>query len=78
MMPLVLYHLLSKKYVANKETIALLYTCFVLQFLTSSISSGQDDRLMITALPLWIIAYATLLSGVGSAAPKRGAKSELA
>ena len=75
MMPLVLYYLLSKKYVANKETIALLYTCFVLQFLTSFISSGQDDRLMITALPLWIIAYATLLSGVGSAAPKRGRKA---
>jgi hypothetical protein len=71
MLPLVLYYLLSTKYrdhtrssPVDKETIALLYICFVLQFLTSGISTGQDDRLMITALPLWIIAYISVLTGL--------------
>jgi hypothetical protein len=65
MLPLVLYYLLSKKYADNKETIALLYICFLLQFLTSGISTGQDDRLMITALPLWIVAYISVLTDLG-------------
>ena len=64
MLPFVLYYLLSTKYRGNKETIALLYICFLLQFLTSGISTGQDDRLLITALPLWIIAYLSVLRGL--------------
>jgi hypothetical protein len=71
MSPLVLYYLLSRKYQdhtrsspVDKETIALLYICFLLQFLTSGISAGQNDRLMITALPLWIIAYISVLTGM--------------
>jgi hypothetical protein len=64
MLPLVLYYLLSKKYTDNKETIALLYICFLLQFLTSGISTGQDDRLLITGLPLWIVAYLSVLKGM--------------
>ena len=64
MLPLVLYYLLSRKYAENKETIALLYVCFLLQFLTSGISTGQDDRLLITALPLWIVAYLLVLRGI--------------
>jgi hypothetical protein len=67
MLPLVLYYLLSKKYRDNKEIIALLYICFALQFLTSGISAGQADRLMITALPLWIIAYISVLTGMRDA-----------
>lgn len=63
MLPLVLYYLLSPKYKENKEIIALLYICFLLQFLTSGISTGQDDRLLITALPLWIVAYLLVLRG---------------
>ncbi|MGE5642463.1 MAG: hypothetical protein ACM3Y8_05570, partial [Byssovorax cruenta] len=63
MLPLVLYYLLSPRYKENKETIALLYTCFLFQFLTSGISTGQDDRLLITALPLWIAAYLLVLRG---------------
>ncbi|HLO28331.1 MAG TPA: hypothetical protein VK249_04310 [Anaerolineales bacterium] len=66
MLPLVLYYLLSTKYRDNKETIALLYTCFLLQFLTSGISTGQDDRLLITALPLWISAYLAVLRGLST------------
>jgi hypothetical protein len=66
MAPLVLYYLLSKKYQQNKETLALLYICFLLQFLTSGISTGQEDRLMITALPLWIVAYILVLSGMSA------------
>jgi hypothetical protein len=57
MLPVVVYYLLSSKYSNNKETIALLYICFVIQILTAGISTGQEDRLIITALPLWIVAY---------------------
>jgi hypothetical protein len=64
MLPLMLYYLLSVKYQLHKETIALLYICFVFQFLTSGISTGQEDRLMITALPLWIVAYLLVLRGM--------------
>jgi hypothetical protein len=64
MLPLVLYSLLSSKYRENKETIALLYLCFLLQFLTSGISTGQEDRLLITSLPLWIVAYLLVLKGI--------------
>ncbi|HSL41827.1 MAG TPA: hypothetical protein VK897_00240 [Anaerolineales bacterium] len=67
MLPLVAYYLLSPKYVQNKETILLLYACFLLQFLTSGISTGQDDRLMITSLPLWIIAYLSVIKGMVTA-----------
>jgi hypothetical protein len=71
MLPLVLYYLLSKKYREHKEIVALLYICFVLQFLTNGISAGQDDRLMITALPLWIIAYLLVLKGLSTAQPSQ-------
>jgi hypothetical protein len=66
MLPLVLYYLLSKRYQENKEIIAILYVCFALQFLTSGISAGQEDRLMITALPLWIVAYLSVIRGMNT------------
>jgi hypothetical protein len=66
MAPLVLYYLLSPKYRENKETIGLLYACFLFQFLTSGISTGQEDRLIITALPMWIIAYLSVLKGMSA------------
>ncbi|HSL30553.1 MAG TPA: hypothetical protein VK900_15240, partial [Anaerolineales bacterium] len=67
MLPLVIYYLLSPKYRENKETIALLYICFILQWLTSGISTGQDDRLMITALPLWLVVYFSISMGLSAA-----------
>jgi hypothetical protein len=63
MLPIVIYYLLSSKYGDNKESIALLYLCFVIQILTMGISTGQEDRLIITALPLWIVAYILTLAG---------------
>gem|GEM_PF-848036 len=63
MLPIVVYYVLSSKYQDNKETVALLYICFVLQILTTGISTGQEDRLLITALPLWIVAYILTLAG---------------
>ncbi len=66
MLPLVIYYLLSKRYKDHKEIIALLYVCFLVQFLINGISTGQDDRLLITALPLWIIAYILVLSGMNT------------
>jgi hypothetical protein len=64
MLPLMMYYLISAKFREdqNKETIALLYFCFVIQLLTSGISTGQEDRLMVTALPLWIVAYLLTLA----------------
>jgi hypothetical protein len=41
----------------------------VLQFLTNGISTGQEDRLMITALPLWIVAYILVLKGLATTQP---------
>ena len=69
MLPLVIYYLLSARYRQNKEAIALLYVCFVLQWLTSGISTGQDDRLMITALPLWVIVYFSVMKGLSTPRP---------
>ena len=64
MLPLIIYYLASAKYWENKETIALLYFCFVIQLLTSGISTGQEDRLIVTALPLWIVAYLLTYTGL--------------
>lgn len=64
MLPIVLYYLLSPRYTANKQTILLLYACFVIQWLTSGISTGQEDRLMMTAIPLWIVTYLFVLRGI--------------
>jgi hypothetical protein len=64
MMPLVLYYLLGSRYTENKQTIALLYSCFIIQWLTSGISTGQEDRLMMTAIPLWIVTYLLVLKGL--------------
>lgn len=66
MLPLVIYYLLSARYRHKKEAIALLYVGFVLQWLTSGISTGQDDRLMITALPLWLVVYFSVIKGLST------------
>ncbi|HKY56206.1 MAG TPA: hypothetical protein VJM08_17950 [Anaerolineales bacterium] len=63
MLPVILYYLLSSKYSANKETIALLYICFVIQVLITGISTGQEDRLITTALPLWLTIYILVYAG---------------
>jgi hypothetical protein len=80
MLPFIIYYLASAKVSANnKETIALLYFCFVIQILTTGISTGQEDRLIVTALPLWIVTYLLAYTGLkktdspaASAAPNSG------
>jgi hypothetical protein len=62
MSPLVIYFLVSAKYKENRETVAVLYFCFMIQVLTSGISTGQEDRLIVTALPIWIVAYIVTLT----------------
>ncbi len=57
MLPLVLYYLASSKYKENKTAIALIYAVFLIQILVSGISTGQEDRLTVTGIPLWIITY---------------------
>ena len=69
MLPIVIYYLVSPKYRDNKETVALLYICFVLQILIAGISTGQEDRLIITALPLWIVTYLLVYAGFKKAPP---------
>ena len=64
MLPLIIYYLASAKYWENKRTIAFLYVCFVIQLLTTGISTGQQDRLIVTALPLWIVAYLLTYAGL--------------
>lgn len=66
MLPLVIYFLASPRFTENKLTVWLLYLCFVIQWLTSGISTGQEDRLMMTAIPLWIVAYLLVLRGIFS------------
>jgi len=44
-----------------RETLLLLYLFALIQILVSGISSNQGDRLIVTAMPLWIPAYAFLL-----------------
>lgn len=69
MMPLVIYYLLASRYIENKQTIALLYLCFIIQWLTSGISTGQEDRLMMTAIPLWIVAYLLVIKALFKQSP---------
>ncbi|HSO12087.1 MAG TPA: hypothetical protein VLT51_06915, partial [Anaerolineales bacterium] len=64
MAPLVFYYFFSSRYNSNKEVVGILYVSMVVQFLTSGISTGQEDRLLITALPLWIITYIVVLAGM--------------
>jgi hypothetical protein len=64
MAPLVFYYFFSSKYKGNKEIVAILYVTMLVQFLTSGISTGQEDRLLITTLPLWIITYILVLAGL--------------
>ena len=61
MLPLVCYYLLSHKYKTHKETLAVLYLTFLLQTLLTGISTGQEDRLIITGVPLWLFTYLVVL-----------------
>ena len=66
MLPLMFYFLLSAKYSQNKELILLIYAVFVIQTLVSGISTGQDDRLTVTGIPLWIVSYLLVIYSVFS------------
>lgn len=68
MAPLVLYYLLSPRYKNQKQIIALLYLGCIIQWLTSGISTGQEDRLLMTAIPLWIVTYLLVFRGIFSQA----------
>jgi hypothetical protein len=67
MLPFVIYYLLSPQYTENKLAITVFYMCFVIQWLTSGISTGQEDRLMMTSIPLWIMTYLLVLRGMFTA-----------
>jgi hypothetical protein len=64
MAPLVIYYICSSRYNANREIAAILYLAMLVQILTSGISTGQEDRLLITAMPLWIVVYSLTLTGM--------------
>ena len=64
MLPLVGYYLLSNRTSRHKETLALIYLTFLLQTLVTGISTGQEDRLIITGVPLWIFTYLVVVQGL--------------
>jgi len=76
MMPLVIYYLASSKYRGHKEAIALLYIGFVVQVLTAGISTGQEDRLIVTGLPLWITTYILTLTRIRANASPPGVEAD--
>ena len=61
MLPLVGYYLLSPRYTRHVELLALIYLTFLIQTLLTGISTGQEDRLIITGVPLWIFTYLLVL-----------------
>ncbi len=67
MLPVMFYYLFSGKYTENKELVALIYAVFLIQTLVSGISTGQEDRLTVTGVPLWILAYLLTLHAILSA-----------
>ncbi len=59
----VLYVLFRKRPLAGDFVLlvsALVLTCYI--FLTSPVSFGEGDRLVITALPLWIFLYSLIIN----------------
>ena len=64
LLPLVVYFLFSHSYgnFAGREAIRAVYAIFLIQTLAAGISTGQEDRLIITGLPLWIFTYVTVLT----------------
>ena len=60
MLPLMGYMLLFN-YKGKWEAIWIIYLTFLIQILASGLSSDQGDRLIITAMPLWIVAYSFAL-----------------
>ncbi len=56
MAPLMLYLLLFNRK-GRWEAVRILYLSFLIQIAASGVSADQGDRLMITALPLWILSY---------------------
>ena len=62
-LPLFGYFFLSSRFTwQQKEPLLIIYAIFLIQTLVTGISAGQEDRLIITGLPLWITSYIWLLS----------------
>lgn len=62
--PVVLYFLFSPRYrhVKQRGAVGAAYVIFLVQTLAAGISTGQEDRLIITGLPLWVFTYGTVLT----------------
>jgi len=64
-LPLFGYFFLSSRFSwQQKEPLIIIYAIFLIQTLVTGISAGQEDRLIITGLPLWITSYIWLLVSV--------------
>ena len=61
MLPLMGYFLLFN-YKGKWEAVWMIYLTFAIQILASGVSSDQGDRLIITAMPLWIVSYSFVFS----------------
>lgn len=64
MLPLTLYFIFSPRYQQHKELIGLVYFTFLIQTLVTGISTGQEDRLVITGIPLWVFTYLLVCSAL--------------
>lgn len=73
MLPLAGYYLLSPAYRQDKELLAVVYLTFLVQTLVTGISTGQEDRLIITGVPLWIFTYLVTARGLLSPGDPGGA-----
>lgn len=60
MLPLMGYFLLFN-YKGKWKAVWIIYLTFIIQILATGVSADQGDRLMITALPLWIVAYSFVI-----------------
>jgi hypothetical protein len=68
MTPLMLYLLFFYRK-GKWEAIWILYLSFAIQIAASGVSADQGDRLMITALPLWILSYAFVFANLRDGVP---------
>lgn len=66
MLPLMGYLLLFN-HKGKWEAIWIIYLTAFIQIMASGVSADQGDRLIITAMPLWIVAYAVVASSQLSA-----------
>jgi hypothetical protein len=60
MLPAAFYAITTSQSIKKRNALMLVYGLFLIQTMTTGISTGQDDRLTVTGIPLWILSYALI------------------